>query len=109
MQRLTTKKVSAALDPDPDHGLSQTCRKLAIEVSSGKDAGRVQVIRGWVVPERYARPFKREEDYRNKAELARQDQRGLWSLCQLGMSVHLAPVSPRGVSRACRPWVAAFG
>ena len=51
------------------------------KASSGKDAGRVQIVRAWAVPAKYAKPFKRQEDYRHKAKLARQDQRGTWSLC----------------------------
>jgi endonuclease YncB( thermonuclease family) len=51
------------------------------KVSNGKDAGRVQIVRAWAVPEDYAKTFRREADYRRKAKLARQDQRGIWSLC----------------------------
>ncbi len=51
------------------------------KAANGKDAGRVQIVRAWAVPAKYAKPFKRQSDYKNKAKLARQDERGLWYLC----------------------------
>lgn len=51
------------------------------KASNMKDSGRVQLVRGWALPQRYSKSFQRESDYRAKATSARQAQRGLWGQC----------------------------